>query len=386
MKAGIKGSIVKQIISVTLTTFAALACGISTAQAEDGQFYGLLRSRDLSPFGFLRLDMRPAHAISIKPGSWAIETEVGYQNTWALSPAVEDYLTALEPSGRRDLGAADLQAIRDLPGENYLLDLELGLLDVTFHYKISDIWTAYVIASGVSYQGGFLDSTIESFHDTFGFSSFGRPAVTRNQVNLIYDLKSTQYASFGAPTDGGLLDPTLGVRYTGWTLPGKWNLAVEAAVKVPVAGRRELLSTGRTDYGLQMSLQRKGQHNAFYIDAAAVYYDGSTQLAPQDSQVVPTLIFGYERMLTARTNVNLQGYISKSVYSHDQTDLEDLLGEKYQASLGVRHRRNNILITFAVTENLQNINNTPDIGFQLGVAWVPLTSLPSDTLSTYRNE
>lgn len=370
----------KKFPSATLMALVALACGVPAAHAADegGQLYGLLRSRDLSPFGFLRLDMRPAHAVSIKPGTWALETQVDYQNTWALSPEVEDYLTAQEAAGarRRDLTAADVQAIRNLPGENYLLDLELALLDVTFHYKISDIWTAYVIASGVSYQGGFLDSGIEGFHDTFGFSDFGRPAVTRNQVNLIYDLKSTQYSSLGAPTDGGLLDPTIGLRYTGWTLPGKWHLSTELAVKVPVAGRRELLSTGHTDYGLQVSLQRKGQHHAFYVDAAAVYYDGSTQISPQDAQVVPTVIFGYERMLTSRTNVNLQGYISKSVYSHEETDLEELLGEKYQASLGLRHRRNNFLITFAVTENLQNINNTPDIGFQLGLAWVPLSSIP----------
>lgn len=363
-----------------LLTLVGIASGLPMAhaaeEAEEGQLFGLLRSRDLSPFGFLRLDMRPAHAVSIKPGSWAIETEVAYQNTWALSPEVEDYLTDLESSGRRELGAAELQAIRDLPGENYLIDMELALLDVTFHYKISEIWTAYIIASGVSYQGGFLDSTIEGFHDTFGFSSFGRPAVKRNQVNLIYDLKSTQYASLGNPTDGGLLDPTFGLRYTGWTLPGKWNLVTEVAVKVPVAGRRELLSTGRTDYGVQVSLQRKGQHHAFYVDAAAVYYDGApSQVSPQDSQVIPTLVFGYERMLTARTNVNLQGYISKSVYSHEETDLDELLGEKYQISLGLRHRRNNVLVTFGITENLQNINNTPDIGFQLGVAWVPLSSI-----------
>lgn len=367
----------KNLPAATLLALAGFACGMPAAHAEDGQLYGLLRSRDLSPFGFLRLDMRPAHAVSIEPGSWALETEVAYQNTWALSPAVEDYLTALEPSGRRDLGAAELQAIRDLPGENYLIDLEMALLDVTFHYKISHVWTAYVIASAVSYQGGFLDSTIEGFHDSFGFSSFGRPAVTRNQVNVIYDLKSSQYASLGNPTDGGLLDPTFGVRYTGWTLPGKWNLATEVAVKVPVAGRRELLSTGQTDYGVQMSLQRKGQHHAFYVDASAVYYDGASQVTRQDAQIIPTLIVGYERMLTSRTNLNLQGYISKSVYSHDETDLEELLGEKYQLSLGVRHRRNNFLITFGITENLQNINNTPDIGFQLGLAWVPLSSMPT---------
>ena len=35
-------------------------------------------------------------------------------------------------------------------------------LDVTFHYKLSPNWTAYAIASAITYQGGFLDSTIES--------------------------------------------------------------------------------------------------------------------------------------------------------------------------------------------------------------------------------
>src|SRR5262245_65354236 len=81
-----------------------LAMGCATlahAADETGQFYGLLRQRDLSPFGFLRLDMRPAHAVSIEPGSWAIETEIGYQNTWALSKNVEDYFVSLEPTGRR---------------------------------------------------------------------------------------------------------------------------------------------------------------------------------------------------------------------------------------------------------------------------------------------
>ena len=164
------------------------------ANAQQGAFYGPLRSRDLSPFGFLRLDMRPAHAVSIEPGSWAVETELGYQNTWALSPEVEKYLVGLEPNGRRTLGPAEMQAFEDLPGENYLLDVETATFDVTLHYKIAQNWSAYGIISAISYQGGFLDSTIEGFHDTFGFSSFGRPAVARNQVTLIYDLKGVHIA------------------------------------------------------------------------------------------------------------------------------------------------------------------------------------------------
>jgi hypothetical protein len=351
--------------------FALFVAIVPCAAAEEGAFYGLLRGRDLTPFGFLRLDMRPAHAIAIERGSFVIETELGYQNTWALSPEVEKWLTAREAAGRRELGSEDLQEIRDLPGENYLVDYESAVLDVTVHYKFSDSMSAYLIANAVSYEGGFLDSTIEGFHDEFGFSSFGRPAASRDDVNLIYDLKSSQVAFFDSPTNGGLSDPTLGIRYTGVALSERWHAGFEGAVKIPVAGRRLLLSTGRTDWGVQASLQRRGNRHAVYANAAAVYYAGASEPAPQESQVIPTVIVGYEYRWSERTNINLQGYLSKSTYSSETTDLEELSGEKYQVTLGFRHMRNDFLFTFAVTENLQNINNTPDIGFLVGVAFIP---------------
>lgn len=343
---------------------AALALG-----SDQDQFAGLLRARDLTPFGYLRLDMRPAHAINETHTGWALETELGYQNTWALSPHVEKYLSGL--SGRRELGSADVQAIRDLPGENYLVDLELAQLDVTLHYRLAPNWSAYLILSGAHYGGGFLDSTIESFHDTFGFSTFGRTAVARNDTNVILDLKSAQVAELDMPTDGGLLDPTLGVRYSGFKLAPNWHLVVESAVKIPIGGRRELLSTGHYDFGVQATLQRFGNQQAFYLNLAAVYYDGSADFVPTDKQIVPTLIAGYERRVAKNTNVILQTYASPSVFSRDETDLHELRGLKYQASLGVRHLWRNSLLSFAITENLQNLNNTPDIALQLGWSYVP---------------
>jgi hypothetical protein len=336
-----------------------------------GNFFGLLRMRDLSPFGSLRLDMRPAHAASIERGTFALEFEMGYQNSWALSPEFERYLTELESQGRRELGPDDVQAIRDLPGENYLVDLESAMVDVTLHYKFSDSMSAYLITSAITYGGGFLDSTIEGFHDSFGFSSFGRPAASRNDFNLIYDLKAAQSALFDNPTDGGLADPTFGVRYTGLSLGERWRLGVEAAAKIPLAGRRFLLSTGRVDYGTQVSLQARGNRHAVYTNLAAVYYAGASQPVYQESQVIPTLVVGYEYRWTDRTNINLQGYFSRSAYTDRTTDLDELNGDKYQLTLGFRHMRGNVLYSFGITENVQNINNTPDIGFQLGVAFIP---------------
>src|SRR5882724_4580825 len=108
----------RHLAGLALIAFAA-AWSPSGAFADNGEgFVGLLRSRDLTPFGFLRLDMRPAHAVAGRPGDWGIETELGYQNTWALSPEVEKYL---DGQPRHELGPADLTAIRALPGENYLV-------------------------------------------------------------------------------------------------------------------------------------------------------------------------------------------------------------------------------------------------------------------------
>jgi len=363
------------IVRATAIAVVALVAGLagSAVHADDEKypFYGLFRSRDLTTFGFLRLDMRPAYAVSIEPGTWAIETELGYQNTWALSPEVEKYFTSLEPTGRRDLGPDEIAAIQALPGENYLLDLESANFDLTFHYKFAEHWTGYAIVSAVSYTGGFLDGSIESFHDALGFSTFGRKALTKNKVRLLYDLKGAQLVQLGTPTDGGLTDPTLGIRYTGFEMPDKWGFSIESAVKIPVAGERDLLSTGKTDIGVQASLQRFWTRNALYLNVAGVYYAGSDYPVKQDSRIIPTLVFGWEYAFTQNTNFNLQGYISQSVYTDEQTDLDELTGIKYQYTLGIRHRWNQVLLSFGITENVQNINNTPDVGLQLGVAWIP---------------
>src|SRR5688572_1738138 len=97
---------------------------LAAVPAAAADFYGMLPARDLSPFGFLRLDMRPTHAALPEAGNWSIETQFATQNTWAMSREVELYLNSLEATGRRQLGEAEVAAIRELPGENYLVDLE----------------------------------------------------------------------------------------------------------------------------------------------------------------------------------------------------------------------------------------------------------------------
>ncbi len=348
---------------------AAAAAEDAAQPASEYVKFGLLRERDLTPFGFLRLDMRPAHAVWAPPGNWAVEVLLGYQNTWAMSPNVEQYLKSLP--GRRRLGPADVAAIRALPGEAFLVDLELGLVDVTLHRRLTEHWSVNAIFSAVNYSGGFMDGAIESFHKTFGFDSYGRPAVERNTVNVILDLKNAQMVFLNAHLDGGLLDPTFALRYSVAAAPSPWNLVLEGAVKVPIDGQREFLSTGHTDIGLQATLQRFAGRHAAYLSAAAVRTRGSVLTATDRMEIVPTYIFGYEYSVSRKTNIVAQYYVSPSVFTHEDTDLEGLLKTKYQISIGLRHRVDASVWTFAITENMRNFDNTPDIGFQIGWAYSP---------------
>jgi Protein of unknown function (DUF3187) len=359
----------------SLLLFSLLECEAAVAQdatlpaRQEYPKFGLLRERDLSPFGYLRLDMPPAHAIWVPPGSWGVEVLFGYQNTWMLSPYVEGYLQSLP--GRRQLGPADVEAIRALPGEAYLVDLELGQVDVALHWQLTHHWSVNATISGVSYRGGFLDGTIEGVHKALGIGLFGRPAVARNSYNVILDLKSANTPLLlNAPSDGGLLDPTFGLRYSVAAAPSPWNLVLEGAVKVPIDGQREFLSNGNIDVGLQATLQGFAGRHAGYVSAAAVRTKLSGLTSNDRSQIVPTFICGYEYSFSERTGVVAQLYASRSVFNNEDTNLEDLLATKYQFSLGVRHRIGASVWSLAITENLK-ANNTPDFGFQIGWTYSP---------------
>jgi len=332
---------------------------------------GLLRARDLTPFGLLRLDMLPAHTADAEAGTWTFELQYAYQNTFVLSDNVRTYLQGRN-IGRKALRPQDAAAILAMPGDAYYVDGEVGLADLIVQRRLNEYWSTYLTVPYIRYGQGAWDSTVESFHDAIGFSQQGRDLVARNRFQIVYGVGDVNFAQLDRETKGGFGDPVLGVRYS---LPEPrfgWDMVVEFAAKVAIDGERFLLSTGQNDYGAQITLQRRlgatGRH-AVYLAGSAVYYAGGPEMADPDSQIIPTVIAGYSFGLTPRTSFILQGYASRSVIQ-DST-LDELTDDKFQLSIGVQSRFTNLLWSFAITENISNFENTPDIGAQIGMSYMP---------------
>jgi len=358
--------------------FAQEAPQQTQANGDDGKsaepvwsHVGLLRARDLSPFGLLRLDMLPAHTADALEDKWTFELQMAYQNTFILSDNTRKYLEQRN-IGRRPLRPEDAAAILALPGDAYYVDGEVGLYDLIVQRRINQYWSAYVTMPYIRYGEGVLDSTVESFHSIFGLGQQGRNLVAKNHFQVVYGIGDTSFTQLDRETKGGFGDPVFGIRYS---LPEPrfgWDVVVEFAAKIAVDGERFLLSTGRDDYGTQITLQRRlgktGRH-AVYVSGSAVYYSGGPEMPDEDAQVIPTLIAGYSFGLTPRTSVILQGYVSRSVVQ--DTTIDQLKDDKYLLSLGLQSRNRNFLWSLALTENVKNFENTPDISAQLGFAYMP---------------
>ena len=335
---------------------------------DEAGLLGPLRIRDMTPFNLLRLDMLPAHAVDAGRGSWAIETGLSFSNTFVMSENVRRYLQAR--GGSAPLSQGDAVAILGMGGDAFYLDGEFALLETTFHYRVLRRTSVYLTVSAYDFTGGFMDGTIEGFHDALHLENGGRELVPRGRFQTVMALGGSQYAALSAPVDFGFGDPVLGVRQALPLGASRWALVVSGEVKVAWRGERANLSTGTSDYGLQVALQGKFGRRALYADASLVSTDGQVFGIPLERRVFPTLTVAYETAIAPSVNFIGQIYASRSTVQDSTIDL--IKADKYQASLGLRTRHGRLIYGFAITENIKNFDNTPDIGLSLSLAWAEL--------------
>lgn len=346
----------------------ALILGLLAAPAAAQEFYGPLRIRDMGPFQILRLNMLPDHAVAPTPGRIGVEFQLSHSNTFVMDKDIHDYL---KQRGRRgELNQDDVSAIAAIGEDAFLFDGELGYAKATAHYAFSDRLSGYVSLPFHYFGGGFFDATIEGFHEMFGFDSFGREYISRNDFQAVVTIDGETFALLERPTNGGIGDPVLGLRYF-IPLENHSAITFELAHKFAVQDPDKFRSTGSDDTGAQVSWHVHGEKNSFYTSLAVVRTGDAEPYPDYTRHVVPSINVAWERRLLRNVNLIFQANAARSLF--DRGDRE-LTANVYQASLGLRHRVGEFVWSYALTENLVNFNNTADLGFHIGFAWMPETA------------
>lgn len=343
---------------------AALLLAVVPVDAEE--FYGPLRIRDMGPFQLLRLNMLPDHAIAPTAGQFALELHWSASNTFAMDGDVADYLEAR--GDRAELSTQDVANISALADNAFLFDGSLGYFNLTAHLGFSDRWSGYLSLPVHRYSGGFMDRTIESFHDTFGFDSFGREYIDRDEFQAVIVLDGETFHLLDAPTRNGLGDPVVGLRYY-HPLGGHSAVTFELAHKVAVLDPEDFLSTGSSDTGMQVSWHAHGLGNSIYTSFALVRAGRAEPFPASTRRYAPSVNIAWEHLVGSNLNLVLQLNAARSVFEEGADS--ELTANVFQASVGLRQRHGDFVWSYALTENLINFNNTADLGFHIGFAWLP---------------
>ena len=352
-----------RVVSVFVWTLL-LAPSLLSGQEACGP-PGPLRIRDMTPPTILTLGFMPSSASLIGKGRWGFESHYSLANIFLMTDSVKTYLenrAVPEP-----LSSSDFQGIlASTEDDLFYFDGEIGLFNFGVHFGITNRIQIFGQMPYYTFSGGSFDHSIMEFHDTFGIGQAGRNLVARDQYQVLMRFGDDVFVMPGAPSDGWG-DPTIGLRHALPFFDGVWTAAMEWAVKPAVADKEAFLSNGHTDFGVQLMLERHWRRGGLYLSASYVWL-GDFDLADFSPADIPSLTVAYSHRLSPRVTGVVQGLVSGSIFANEtQSELSTV---EYQMSFGVRFRTGPMIVSAALTENLVNFQNTPDIGFHLGLCYV----------------
>lgn len=321
------------------------------------------RVLDLTFPSFLVLDFLPVPAKTLGRGCRAWEFHYSVANDFQASPMVKQYLQ----DSRSRVGALsqeDAETIINFgEGNGFFIDGEFGAFDLGFHLGLSDQFDLSGHLRYLTYGGGHLDHAIQEFHDGLGLGQQGRDLVDPDHFQVVIGADGEGLVLLDRPTAGGFGDPQLFLR---WSSPKEirgWKFGMELGLKLPLADEEKLLSTGSFDYGIQLTAAKEWTDdtvifNFFVVDAGRIR-------AEFDPGLIPSLSLSWIRSFKRfpRTHGILQLHMSEHILS-DFID-SSLSEPEVQVTVGLKWQLIHGRFGMALTENLFNYDNTPDIALHL---------------------
>lgn len=322
----------KRLACAGLALFSAAALAGSDARQVLEEGFGPLTVRSESPMQVLRLTPLPRAPILPPPGETRFKAMANVSSIWAQTP-------------------------------EYVIDMHLADVRLALSHGFAPGWVWEFALNERRTVNPHLDGLSLAFHDLLGIDQHGRDTVPRNDTRVsipAYGLESSERGTFSRSVEATL---------TRRLHRGRGGLALSLSATV----RHEILENGPlpqggTDYAVQFSLAQKlSARGRLYADVAHLEFgeDSFRSLIPLDSRQ-NTAMLGYEWRRRDTEAVLVQYLYAEGVVK----GLSELGKPSHELVFGYKWLRPSGLWEFAVTENIINFNNSPDIGFTLAFSTV----------------
>jgi len=252
--------------------------------------------------------------------------------------------------------------------EQITVDGETSRTVFAMRYGLAPNWEIGIEIPYIKQDGGFLDSFIIDWHDTFGLPQGGRTTVSNNRLNYSYSKDGVEKLHLSQAASGiGDVALTAGFRLYDFSASKRHDrLAIKAAVKLPTGDSSALLGSGSTDLSLQLcgSILRGtvgmfGSVGALAMSRGDVLRDQHNLFAG-----VGTLGIGWEPaswvVFKTQLSANTPFYRNSSLVEVSHNSLILIIG-------GTLKFPGDFLLDIGVTEDLE-VATSPDVSFHLGLS------------------
>ncbi len=235
------------------------------------------------------------------------------------------------------------------------IDLETAELNLRFKKVVADFVELGIDVPILSYNSGFMDDFLKSYHNAFGFSDYGRSSRPENE--FLYEIRRD-----GAPVVEGK-DGRIGIGDIRLTakkriLSGDPSLSLMANVELPTGDTSRGFGNGSLDAGIAVLLNKDiGEKFRTYVNFGAIF---PGDLKEHDTVRLRNFLYGGAGIEAAIwKNLSLLGQVMFQNSPFPKTGISTMDRVSALLAIGGRHSFGKNSIEFSLTED-PNTAGAPD--------------------------
>lgn len=249
--------------------------------------------------------------------------------------------------------------------DQFLIDGEWVRSSARLQYGVSDPVSVGILVPVMGRTGGFADSSIEKFHETFNMGTADRDQFPRNEcVGWIASNGSTQNVVRGDSWGIGDIALYAVVKRPGSeTLP---SVTLQFQASLPTGNEDQLEGLGASSLSVSaVTSKRLGASPLIVFGGAGFFYCPNHELAGIELyRTEYSLLLGisceYSRSLSFVIQELSSSPVAREYYEFSESSNELSVGVKWRVG-------DSAILEFAVMENLFTADNSADIGAHIAV-------------------
>ncbi len=290
-------------------------------------------------------------------GAFSIALQYTHSNIFAMYNGT--LLQALDAMDRAQYVSTNYAATN-----YYYFDTASGVMNLYIGFGITDKISAAINIPFISYQNGFMDMPIETFHNTFGIANQNRAGTAKNQSELF--IKSDDEIC-SANNNSALGDVVVDLKTNLYrNYKGNFEITLLSAIKLPTGNYIKLSGSGSFDYGFDLLVTNSWKRHTVANNISAVFPGKWKLFSTINPRNIYAWVIGYEYYINDIVSLIAQNRILSSPLN--QNDFPSAAKPAFEWTTGLKiDVLNNLRLSLAVTQNYINHENVPDFGFFINI-------------------